>query len=273
MSAFVRKHPAFCLGVLAMAIGGILVAPVLAGVAPVALTQLGALSASLAGIILAGVEGGKPSVRELLGRALIWRVGIGWWLFALLFPIIPALAAMALAPWFGATVDWSNLAPLYTVLPTLVILIVFAGFGEEFGWRGFAVPRVQRRRSPLVASLIIGGFHAVWHVPLFFVKGEAYHDLVLRFGFLPPFLGYSLLVLALSVQLVWLFNRTNGSVLLAAVYHGAGNAWNGYLDISRGQMIGLYLYIGLMVLISAGIVVGSGPAMLRADGGSDVNTR
>ncbi|MFN0178555.1 MAG: CPBP family intramembrane glutamic endopeptidase [Gemmatimonadales bacterium] len=263
MRDFVKRYPALSLGALAMAIGGILVAPVLAGIAPVALTQLGALSASIAGFVLAGVEGGRPTVRELLRRVLIWRVGLVWWLFALLFPIIPAAVALALAPRFGATVDWSNLAPLYTVVPTLLLLIVFAGLGEEFGWRGFAVPRLQHRHRPLVASLIIGAIHAAWHIPLFFVKGEAYHDLVLRFGFLPPFLGYAVLVLALSVQLVWLFNRTKGSVLLAAVYHGAGNAWNGYLDISRGQMTGLYLYLGLMVVTSAVIVIASASTMLR----------
>ncbi len=263
LSGFVRRHPALSLGLLAMALGTALVAPVVAGIVPTSFLQLGALSASAAGFILAAIEGGKGTVRELLRRVLIWRVGPGWWLFALAFPILPAIASVYLAAAQGGhDVEWTGHAPLYTVIPLLLFLIAFAGLGEEFGWRGFAVPRLLGRHSALATSLIIGGFHAVWHLPLFFVKGELYHQLVGQIGFLPAFLGYSTLVLALSVQLTWLFTNTNGSVLLAAVYHGAGNAWNGYIDIYRGHLSGIAAYVALMVVISILLVIGYGPATL-----------
>jgi hypothetical protein len=37
---------------------------------------------------------------------------------------------------------------------------------------------------------------------------------------------------------------------MVAVYHGASNAWNGYIDIYRGQTTGVLVYTGLMALIS-----------------------
>ncbi|HEX9166312.1 MAG TPA: CPBP family intramembrane glutamic endopeptidase [Gemmatimonadales bacterium] len=262
-----KRHPALCLGLLAMALGAALLAPAATGLVPPAMMQLAALSASAAGLILAAIEGGRSAVRVLLGRALIWRVGLQWWLFALFFPILPSVATVYLAGAAGRhTVDWSQLPPAYTALPALVFLIVFAGLGEEFGWRGFAVPRLQSRHSALTTSLIIGGFHSLWHLPLFFVKGEMYHTLGLQVGYLPAFLGYGLLVTALAVQLTWIFNNTGGSVLLAAVYHGAGNAWNGYIDIYRGELAGPVAYVALMVVVSVALVVWYGPGTLTRTG-------
>jgi hypothetical protein len=82
MSAIVRKYPALSLLVLAGILGLAPLLAVNAGLLPKGADQLGALSASLAGIILAAVEGRKGGVRELLGRFLVWRVGIQWWAFA-----------------------------------------------------------------------------------------------------------------------------------------------------------------------------------------------
>ena len=263
MSEFVRKHPALSLFLVAIAFGPALVAPVLAGWLSPKFLQLGALSASLAGFVVAGVEGGKPAVRELLSRGRIWRVGIGWWLLALLFPLVPALGALHLTKLHtDQPIDWSSLGPWYSVIPSMLLLIVFAGLGEEFGWRGFAVPRLRTRHTALITALIIGGFHAVWHIPLFLVKGEAYNILATEIGFLPAFLGYACLVLALSVEIIWIFENTRGSVLLAAVYHGAGNAWAGYLAIDRAGVPGQVAFVVAHLVVAVLLVVLYGPRTL-----------
>jgi hypothetical protein len=256
MSNLVKKYPALSLFILALIFGVAPMAPVVAGLLPPAFYQLGALSASAAGIILAAVEGRKGGVRELLGRVLIWRVGIGWWLFALLFPAIPAAGSQYLSSLFGGpSVDWSGVGPLYSIIPLLLFLIVFAGLGEEFGWRGFAIPRLQTRYNALRTSLIIGAFHSLWHIPLFFVKGVMQHSMAQEAGLIPAFLGYAVFVIAFSVQLTWIFNNTKGSVLLAAVFHGAVNAWNGYIDIYRGHMAGVYAYMALMAAVAIVVVL------------------
>jgi len=115
MSAFVKNHPAISLLLLAMIFGTAPSLAVSTGLLPPAAAQLGALSASLAAIVLVMVEGRKGGLRELLGRVLIWRVGIGWWAFALLFAIIPSVAALYQFNLLGGPlVDWSGLPPLYT---------------------------------------------------------------------------------------------------------------------------------------------------------------
>ncbi len=260
MSTIVRKHPAPCLLVLAMVLGTAPVLAVNAGLLPEGADQLGAMSAGLAAIILVIVEGRKGGLRELLGRFLIWRVGIQWWAFALLFTIFPSVAALYLYQLLGGpTVDWSGLQPLYTVVPTIIILTIMAGMGEEFGWRGFLLPRLQARHNALVSSLIIGLVWITWHIPLFFTKGTVQYQWRAEAGLLLPILGYGLFVTAWAIQYTWVFNNTKGSVLLAAVVHGAGNAWMGsYIDIYRGHFGGVLVFTGVMVAVSIIVVILAG---------------
>jgi membrane protease YdiL (CAAX protease family) len=264
MSAFVSKYPALSLLVLAMIFGVAPMAAIAAGLLPPAASQLGALSAGLAGIVLAAVEGRKGGVRELLGRFLIWRVGIQWWAFALLGTIIPSVAALYLFNLFGGpAVDWSGLKPLYSVVPTIIILTILAGIGEEFGWRGFALPRLQARRSALVSSLIVGLIWGIWHIPLFLTKGTIQDAWRTEAGLIVPILGYTLFCIAWAIQYTWVFNNTKGSVLLAAVVHGAGNAWIGsYIDVYRGHFWGVVSFMVVSWIVSAIIVVLAGATNL-----------
>jgi uncharacterized protein len=271
MSVFVKKYPAISLLVLAMIFGTAPAFAVAGGLLPPAASQLGALSASLAAIVLVVIEGRKGGLRELLGRILIWRVGIQWWAFVLFFAIIPSVAALYLFKLLGGPpVDWSGLRPLYTVIPMFIFLVIAAGIGEEFGWRGFLLPRLQTRHNALVSSLIVGAAWAIWHIPLFFIEGTNQYELQSQGGLLPAILGYSTLVIASSIQFTWVFNNTNGSVLLAAVLHGASNAWVGYIDVFRGYFGGAIAFMALSVLVAIIIVRVAGPANLSSINKSNV---
>ena len=259
MSAFVKKYPAISLLVLAMLFGFAPALAVAVGWLPPAWIQLGALSASLAAVVLVSIEGRKGGLRELLSRVLIWRVGIQWWVLALFFMIVPTVASMYLYHLLGGpAVDRSGLQPLYTVVPTFIFLTIAAGIGEEFGWRGFLLPRLQTRHNALVSGLIVGIAWAAWHVPLFFIEGTSQYEQGLQGGLLPVILGYSAFVIANSVQYTWLFNNTRGSVLLAAVFHGASNTWAGYLGMGDSPFGGILTLMALSVLITAVIVALAG---------------
>ncbi len=112
MSALVKRHPALSLFFLSSILGVGPLALVAVGLVPIEFAQLGALSASIAGFILAAVEGGRRSLVELLRRALIWRVGIGWWSVSLLYTALIALAALGIAEWLNAAnVDRQSVHP------------------------------------------------------------------------------------------------------------------------------------------------------------------
>jgi membrane protease YdiL (CAAX protease family) len=236
-----------------------------AGVLPFAFSQLGALSASTAGVVLAALEGGRASVHELLSRGLVWRVGFKWWAVAILYTGIIAAASIYLAAVIdGRMVDWSALDPIWRIGPMMLGLVVMAGLGEEFGWRGFLVPRLQRRHNALVSSLIVGVFHSLWHSPLFFVDGTTQSNWAHQVGVIQAFFGYAVFVVAWAVQLSWFFNNTKGSVLIVAVVHGAGNAWiGGYFNISgHAGMLGNVILAALMAMAALAIVVVAGPRHL-----------
>ena len=265
MTEWVKRHPALTLAVLASVLGTIPLALVAAEVLPTGFSQLGALSASAAAILLAAIESGRERVSELLRRGLVWRVGVGWWTTALVYTAPIALAALYLTTWVGGPkVDVGELGPIWQIVPVMLVLIVFAGLGEEFGWRGYLLPRLQLRHNALVSSLIVGALHSLWHVPLFLVAGTVQHEWAREVGLVAAILGYSVFVVAWSIHLTWVFNNTRGSVLLVAVVHGAGNAWiGGYFDVyGRAGMMGNNILSLLMAAIALAIVVAAGPTHL-----------
>jgi len=171
---------------------------------------------SIAAIAVTALIDGRSGVGALLRRVTVWRVGVGWYLVAILGPV----GLLAVAAWVnvltGAVVtaqsplvDWPELGTLFVVQ----VVGVFAGAWEELGWRGYALPRLLKRFSPLVASLCLGALWAIWHIPLF-MSGE-----------LPWADAASIVVL--SVLFTAVFVRTKQSVLIAFLMHAALNAAGG----------------------------------------------
>ena len=99
--------------------------------------------------------------------------------------------------------------------------------GEEVGWRGFALPRLQARLSPLVASLIIALIWFLWHLPLIWGNPDAI-----------PFLWHALSFVPSSIFLTWIYNRTNGSILAVGIAHVMNNVCGKMLfQVTDGRLM------------------------------------
>jgi uncharacterized protein len=91
-------------------------------------------------------------------------------------------------------------------LPALLFVVVngalalLGGGREEPGWRGFALPRLQQRLTPLRATLLLA---VLWHLPIYGI------------GFVGPML--------FAVFYTHLYNRT-GSVGLCMLLRGSFTA-------------------------------------------------
>jgi len=171
---------------------------------------------SIAAIAAAALIDGRSGVGALLRRVTVWRVGVRWYLIALLGPVALLAVAASVNVLAGAQVategplvDWLELGQLFG----FQVVGVIAGAWEELGWRGFALPRLLKRLSPLVASLAVGVLWAVWHLPLF-MSGDL------------PWADAAALVV-LSVLFTAVFVRTKQSVLIAFLMHAALNAAGG----------------------------------------------
>jgi len=93
-----------------------------------------------------------------------------------------------------------------------IFIFLFIGLGEETGWRGYALQNLQKTRSPLQASLILAPIWALWHLPLF---GLEIHTNIA----IPFLIG----VFSATILGTWIYNRTNGSVLLQMLFHTTVN--------------------------------------------------
>lgn len=178
----------------------------------------------LAALTLTALVGGRTALQGIVAGMRRWRMPTRWWV-ATLSPLAFLAIALLLASVFGGLPrarDFGRYSGLPAMGVALVwVVVIVLTFGEETGWRGFALPRLQRRFGPLSAALLITPIWALWHLPFFFTVAT-YR------GF--PALGYVGFVFGLacgSIVLTWLYNRTGGSILACAVWHGLYNLGTG----------------------------------------------
>jgi membrane protease YdiL (CAAX protease family) len=186
---------------------------------------------------------------------LRWRVGWYWYAVALGFPLVIRAVAAAVNVGFGAPVPvlgqlaWSSFLMVFAIR---VINPMEVPMAEEPGWRGFALPALQANRSPLTATLILGVLVSGWHLPLVFV------------GALGPIglLG----TVAVTFVYAWLFNRTNGSVLMTLLFHAMEGSISfgdlGFVGADATRME--YLYTFTLVLAAVAVVAFDRNAWRRA---------
>ncbi len=198
----------------------------------------------LTGALVTAIADGRSGLKTFFSRMVRWRVGIKWYAVALFLPLVIRLAAFGLNILSGATM------PTNIHLPTwneLIAAFLFPSFllialGEEPGFRGFALPRLLVGRSALAASLILGVLHAIWHIPLFI------------FGSDPPIIV--VMVISGAVLNTWLFNNTNGSVLLAMLLHASIDLMVGIFNpLFSGADAERYLLMQAVVFVAIAVLL------------------
>jgi deazaflavin-dependent oxidoreductase (nitroreductase family) len=228
VALFVRRHPLACFLTLAYALSWAYWLPlaftgrvVVAGSGSP--TQFpGLLGPAVAAFIVTALTQGRAGLRDLVRRMGRWRVGWRWYA-AVAAPVSFFALAAAVAAAGGAGWPPARDLAAFSGLPRIGLLGAFAlavlvnGYGEETGWRGLALPLLQRRHRPLVASLVLAVGWAGWHLPLFFIL-DSYRD----FGvvILP---GFLIGLACGSIVLASIYNGTGGSVLMVALWHATYN--------------------------------------------------
>jgi membrane protease YdiL (CAAX protease family) len=178
------------------------------------------LGPTLSAFVVTGATEGREGVRRLLRRIVLWRVGFRWYLFVLLgIPTIVLVSALVM-PGALASFEASAVPRVMFLYVVAGLFFLFAGgpFFEEIGWRGFALPKLQGLYGPLGGTLILGVLWALWHLPLFLIPNwDTPHD--------SPFdvALFVALAIGIAIVLTWVFNNTEGSVLMTILAHGSFN--------------------------------------------------
>ena len=218
----------------------------------------GAWAPTIAALLLTWLSGGRAEVRELLGGFKKWRVGFGYYLFAifgmgavvlltigvftLLGGSIPSLGEIASR--FGLPPDQASL--LFAAAPLIYLTNIFVGgpIAEELGWRGYAQPRLQARIGAGQAGLVIGFVWSLWHLPAFFYFPSVVGGV--------PLVHYIPLITASGVLFAWLYNRTGGSVLLCVLFHAGINFW---LGIAAARLLEDPRFLSILVVVVGALAV------------------
>jgi uncharacterized protein len=179
------------------------------------------LGPSVAGILLTGLLYGKAGFRDLLARMTRWRVGARWYFVALLTaPLVSTAILLALSlrsREFLPVIFTSDEQATLLLMGIVGGLVV--GFFEELGWTGFAIPTLMRQRYGVLSTgLIVGVLWGAWHWLVgFWSSGSASGEPALVSFLLDAFL----FLVAFRVLMVWVYERTNGSLLLAMLMHAS----------------------------------------------------
>jgi membrane protease YdiL (CAAX protease family) len=169
------------------------------------------------------------------------RVALGQWLrqiFRLRVPVILYLAGAFFLPFvigslhyviyliLGGEPDFSSAQPWYLYPINLLLVALLLGGNEEPGWRGFALPALLERFHPILAALILGTIHAVWHLPILGEYGTN--------------LGWYLFsLIPLTVVLNWFYLKSHKSVIPVMLLHASTNVVDNFVptpDVVLGRL-------------------------------------
>jgi membrane protease YdiL (CAAX protease family) len=162
----------------------------------------------VAAVVVMALAGGFGGLKDWARTLLRWRAAPSLYAFALLVPLAITLLGIGTNVALGAkpppAATWTSWPWLLVVFP--LVMVLGGPLGEEPAWRGLALARVAERRPMLQASLAVGVVWFTWHLPLLLARpGEV----------APGLVG----ILSASVVFGWLYQRSNGAVVLPLLMH------------------------------------------------------
>jgi uncharacterized protein len=166
-------------------------------------------------LVVLAITQGRAGIGPWLRSLVRWRVGLPWYLFILfgmpLLMLIGESVIHGIRPLQALAQQWPVLFTRY--LPYVALTTLATGLAEEPGWRGFALPRFQAKYGPLAGTFLLGLVWSFWHLP----------NLLFQPGGLSTFGLWFAATMVNSFVLAWVYNKTNGSLLLVMLLHAAQN--------------------------------------------------
>ena len=196
-------------------------------------------------LVVIAIADGRRGFRELGSRLVRWRVGWVWYAVALGLPVLMVLVTGVVTSWLGAPapdlsrIVWADVA---LVLAFRMVNPTDSPLGEEPGFRGYALPHLQDRLSPLAAAGVLGVLTAGWHLPLVALGNLGW-------------IGLPSTVL-IAFLYAWLFNRTGGSLLMTVLFHASQGAFTfrmlGFSGADEDRVA--YVYSGVLLVAVAAVI-------------------
>lgn len=217
----------------------------------------GAYGPTLCALVLSAYFDGTAGVKRLFQARLSKSAALRWGLLVMLTGPLVYLVALTAFQFFGGELGTPNHGVLIWTPVILLVSVFFGPLAEEFGWRGYALPQLDLNQNFRRANVLLGVVWAGWHAPLFWAAtGTAISGMPVTVWSITMFV---MAVIGSTVVYSWVFQRTNGSILIAVLLHlslnGAGtvSAWL-FPDTSSAQKPLLYGAYVLSVWFVVGLI-------------------
>ena len=172
-----------------------------AGNYSISFTQFGPLLATL---LLLKLRQDKVGISEIKNGLHFETHNIFWYVLSAIIPfILSGISAIILSSFYNSNYHaWSG-TPIFFILNFAAML--FGSIGEEIGWRGFLLPLLNQKTSPLVSSIIVGCLWGFWHM-------NYANDVVF-------WLLFIVITIELSILLTFLANKSHKNIWTAIIFH------------------------------------------------------
>jgi membrane protease YdiL (CAAX protease family) len=198
---------------------------------------------------------GREGIRQLFSSV---RGAGKWVLIGAVLGALMRVAVLIVGIALGTSIQADLSAPgtAFVVLATIPL-----AWYEELGWRRFALDRMLKSRSPLEASLLLGFPWALIHLVVI-LPG------MMSVG--APAIPQTIVLIALSVVLTWVYIHSGGSLLAVTLLHGIQN---GLVVLNRGLsipdstwlMMGVYAVLAVLLIIFDRRTFLAKPSITRRD--------
>ena len=182
---------------------------------------IGAFAPLLAAITLVVREEGWKGTRVFFRQALDIHIKPVFFVVALALPILIHVIAHYLALAVGLDVAKTlfptegPVSPIILAIPYFFLMLVIGGGQEEFGWRGYAQEPLQEKIGVIPASLVIGVIWGIWHLPLWFMRGDLHSAY--------SFLAFVMMTTSISIMYAWLYNSSGKKLIVVMFFHAMNN--------------------------------------------------
>jgi membrane protease YdiL (CAAX protease family) len=145
----------------------------------------------------------KTIIKDIRNHFRGEKTAVKWLIPAIAVPAMCIIVSSFIMTYFEVDfVSWEG-DTLFYILNIVAMLIGCAA--EEIGWRGFLLPNLQKKYTPFTSSVFVGILWGVWH--LNFTGG------------LLGFVLYTVTIIEMSIFMNWLYNKTDGNLVLMTVWH------------------------------------------------------
>lgn len=185
----------------------------------------------------------EERVKDFHIRVFKFNLSFKYYMIAFLVPIALVVIGQGFYFLFNQTLSFDFSAINMQLIPLFFISSIIFGGIEEFGWRGIVQESLFDRYHLLIINLFIGTIWTLWHIPIFFMIGQAHYQ--------TSFLIFLISCIGYSSFMTYLYAKTR-SVFITVIFHTMINTIGG-----SGMFVPMSAAMPYLAMSIISVIIGS----------------